>query len=102
MKEGFTYLETGKYKQAETFFENILITYPKNKTAKLCYGRAIGLNGNGKRASTIFINLLERYPQDLKLNLIMQSLYYGMRIITKQRTIIKTYLRKTRTAFLLF
>ena len=69
MKEGFTYLETGKYKQAETFFENILITYPKNKTAKLCYGRAIGLNGNGKRASTIFINLLERYPQDFEIKL---------------------------------
>ena len=69
MKEGFTYLETGKYKQAETFFENILITYPKNKTAKLCFGRAIGLNGNGKRASTIFINLLERYPQDFEIKL---------------------------------
>jgi tetratricopeptide (TPR) repeat protein len=69
MKEGFTYLETGKYKQAETFFENILITYPKNKTAKLCYGRALGLNGNGERATTIFINLLERYPQDFEIKL---------------------------------
>ena len=69
MKEGFTYLETGKYKQAEAFFENILITYPKNKTAKLCYGRALGLNGNGKKASTIFINLLERYPQDFEIKL---------------------------------
>jgi tetratricopeptide (TPR) repeat protein len=69
MKEGFTYLETGKYKQAETFFENILITYPKNKTAKLCYGRALGLKGNGERATTIFINLLERYPQDFEIKL---------------------------------
>ena len=69
MNEGFTYLETGKYKQAEAFFENILITYPKNKTAKLCYGRALGLNGNGERATTIFINLLERYPQDFEIKL---------------------------------
>ena len=69
MNEGFTYLETGKYKQAETFFENILITYPKNKTAKLCYGRALGLNGNGERAAAIFINLLERYPQDFEIKL---------------------------------
>jgi tetratricopeptide (TPR) repeat protein len=69
MEEGFTYLETGKYKQAETFFENILITYPKNKTAKLCYGRALGLHGNGERARTIFINLLERYPQDFEIKL---------------------------------
>jgi tetratricopeptide (TPR) repeat protein len=69
MNEGFTYLETRKYKQAETFFENILITYPKNKTAKLCYGRALGLNGNGERAAAIFINLLERYPQDFEIKL---------------------------------
>ena len=69
MRDGFTYLETGKYKQAETFFENILVTYPKNKTAKLCYGRALGLNGNGKRATIIFINLLERYPQDFEIKL---------------------------------
>jgi tetratricopeptide (TPR) repeat protein len=69
MKEGFTYLETGKYKQAEIFFENILSTYPKNKTAKLCYGRALGLNGNAERARTIFINLLEIYPQDFEIKL---------------------------------
>jgi tetratricopeptide (TPR) repeat protein len=69
MNEGFSYLETRKYKQAETFFENILIMYPKNKTAKLCYGRALGLNGNGERAATIFINLLERYPQDFEIKL---------------------------------
>ncbi|MFB1039640.1 MAG: tetratricopeptide repeat protein [Polaribacter sp.] len=69
MNEGFSYLETRKYKQAETFFENILIMYPKNKTAKLCYGRALGLNGNGERATTIFINLLERYPQDFEIKL---------------------------------
>ena len=69
MKEGFTYLETGKYKQAEIFFENILVSYPENKTAKLCYGRALGLNGKGKRATTIFINLLERHPQDFEIKL---------------------------------
>ncbi|MGK0413420.1 MAG: hypothetical protein ACJA1B_001623, partial [Polaribacter sp.] len=46
MKEGFVFLETGKYKQAEKFFENILKSYPSNKTARLCYGRAIGLNGD--------------------------------------------------------
>ncbi|XKX05825.1 hypothetical protein R8G61_00410 [Tenacibaculum maritimum] len=49
MKDGFAYLDTGKYKQAEIFFENILKIYPTNKTAKLCYGRAIGLNGNPKK-----------------------------------------------------
>ena len=51
MKKGFTYLETGKFKQAETFFETVLQTYPSNKTARLCYGRAVGLNGNSKQGS---------------------------------------------------
>ncbi len=44
MQEGFTYLETGKYPEAESFFETVLKEYPENKTARLCYGRAIGLN----------------------------------------------------------
>ena len=59
MKEGFTYLETGKYKEAETFFEATLKTYPTNKTARLCYGRAIGLNGDSEKAVTIFKALLK-------------------------------------------
>ncbi len=69
MKEGFTYLETGKYKQAEVFFEKILSEYPNNKTAKLCYGRAVGLNGNSKKAVTIFTELLGKYPDDFEIKL---------------------------------
>ena len=42
MKTGFTYLETGKYEEAEVFFKEVLNSYPTNKTARLCYGRAIG------------------------------------------------------------
>ncbi|MDX6746015.1 tetratricopeptide repeat protein [Polaribacter sp. PL03] len=69
MKEGFTYLETGKYKQAEVFFEGILKDYPTNKTARLCYGRAIGLNGNATKAVTLFTNLLKDYPTDFEVKL---------------------------------
>ncbi len=69
MKEGFTYLETGKYNQAEVFFKNILAEYPTNKTAKLCYGRAIGLNGNSKKSVEIFTDLLAKYPQDFEIKL---------------------------------
>ena len=66
MQEGFTYLETGKYAQAETFFDTILKDYPQNKTARLCYGRAVGLNGDAQKANTIFTNLLADYPTDFK------------------------------------
>ncbi|TXD49466.1 tetratricopeptide repeat protein [Polaribacter sp. IC073] len=69
MKEGFTYLETGKYKQAEVFFKEILKEYPTNKTARLCYGRAIGLKGDAEKAVTIFTNLLKDYPTDFEVKL---------------------------------
>ena len=69
MKEGFTYLETGKYQEAEVFFKDILKEYPNNKTARLCYGRAIGLNGKATAAVTLFTNLLKDYPTDFEVKL---------------------------------
>jgi tetratricopeptide (TPR) repeat protein len=69
MKEGFTYLETGKYAQAESFFSTILKDYPDNKTARLCYGRAVGLNGNSEKANTLFTSLLNDYPNDFEVKL---------------------------------
>ncbi len=78
MKEGFTYLETGKYAEAETFFTAILEKYPTNKTARLCYGRAVGLNGNAKKAVKLFTSLLKDYPTsfEVKLNY-AESLLWG-------------------------
>ena len=69
MKKGFNYLETGKYKLAESFFEKILIDFPENKTAKLCFGRAVGLNGKSDKAIVIFNELLESYPNDFEVKL---------------------------------
>ena len=69
MQEGFTYLETGKYKQAEGFFKNVLKEYPTNKTARLCYGRAVGLNGKSRLAVNLFTNLLKDYPTDFEVKL---------------------------------
>ena len=69
MKTGFTYLETGKYEKADVFFKQILEEYPDNKTAKLCYGRAVGLSGNPQQATQIFTELLEKYPNDFEVKL---------------------------------
>lgn len=69
MQEGFTYLESGKYSEAELFFETILKNYPDNKTAKLCYGRAVGLMGNSTKAVNIFTDLLKLYPNDFEIKL---------------------------------
>ena len=69
MQQGFTYLETGQYTNAEAFFSNLLETYPNNKTARLCYGRAVGLNGNPEKANVLFTELLNDYPQDFEVKL---------------------------------
>lgn len=69
LKEGFSYLENGKYTKAALFFKEILELHPTNKTAKLCYGRAIGLGGSTKKAVEIFALLLEEYPEDFEIKL---------------------------------
>ena len=69
MQEGFTYLESGENKKAEQFFKVILKDYPENRTAKLCYGRAIGLSGKPKEAKEVFIDLLKKYPNSFEIKL---------------------------------
>lgn len=69
MNSGYTLLEKGEFQQAETFFETILKEYPKNKTARLCYGRAIGLSGKPSEAKQLFSELLQEYPADFDLEL---------------------------------
>lgn len=69
MTKGFTLLETGKYEEAKTFFGNLLTTYPDNKTARLCYGRALGLSGDTIAARSLFTALKDQYPTDFEVGL---------------------------------
>ena len=69
MKVGFTHLEKGEFAEAEVFFSEILKEYPKNKTARLCYARAIGLNNKADKALETFIVLKNEYPGDLEIEL---------------------------------
>lgn len=69
MSAGFTLLETGKYEEAQTFFEHLLTTHPDNKTARLCYGRALGLSGKSTTARALFTRLKEDYPTDFEVGL---------------------------------
>ncbi|WP_298892870.1 tetratricopeptide repeat protein [uncultured Psychroserpens sp.] len=80
MQDGFTYLETGQYTKAELFFNTILNDYPNNKTARLCYGRAVGLNGKTSKANTIFSQLLKDYPADFEV-----KLNYGESLLWNQQ-----------------
>ena len=69
MKKGFSQLEKGDFAQAEVFFKEILKEYPENKTARLCYARAIGLNNQADKALENFIQLKKEYPGDLEIEL---------------------------------
>ncbi|WPR72518.1 hypothetical protein SLW70_05100 [Flavobacterium sp. NG2] len=69
MKTGFEHLEKGEFAKAEVFFKNILKEYPDNKTARLCYARAIGLNQQAEKALVNFIELKKEYPGDLEIEL---------------------------------
>ena len=67
LENGFAYLETGKFQEAESFFKAVLQSEPQNKTAQICYGRAVGLNGAPKRANTLFQVLVQEYPNDFEV-----------------------------------
>ena len=69
MDKGFVFLETGKYKEAAIYFKEILTNYSTNKTARLCYGRAIGLSGETQKALTLFDGLLKDFPEDFEVKL---------------------------------
>ena len=67
MQPGFLLLENGQFQEAETFFKSILESEPENKTAKICYGRAVGLNGAPEKANTFFSRLVHEYPNDFEI-----------------------------------
>lgn len=67
MTKGFGLLEQGNFQAAEDFFAEYLTNDPTNKTAKLCYGRAVGLSGEPKKATNLFADLLKEYPGDFEI-----------------------------------
>lgn len=69
MQPGFELLEKGQFEEAETFFKTYLETEPSNKTAQLCYGRAVGLSGEPKKATGLFQTLLKEYPDDFEIKI---------------------------------
>ena len=62
-------LEKGEFAEAKTFFQDYLLIDKDNKTARLCYGRAMGLSGDSEQATELFGQMLTEYPGDLELGL---------------------------------
>ena len=69
LSEGFTYLEKGKFQEAEIFFQNQINNGIENFTIKLCLGRAVGLNGNPQKANKMFMEMKETFPDNFELDL---------------------------------
>ncbi len=69
MQEGFNFLEKGNFEKAESFFANYLKTSPNDKTALLCYARAVGLSGEPIKATRLFAKLQESYPTDFEVKI---------------------------------
>ncbi|PKA96961.1 Flp pilus assembly protein TadD [Flavobacteriaceae bacterium MAR_2009_75] len=69
MTAGFKMLEKGSFEEAEQFFESYLEADPENKTARLCYGRAVGLSGDPKKATALFGSLKNVYPNDYEITI---------------------------------
>ncbi|MGN6420235.1 MAG: tetratricopeptide repeat protein [Pseudobacter sp.] len=67
LQPGYVMLEKGEFAAAAVFFGNYLQKDPGNRTARLCYGRAIGLSGQPETAKKIFDSLLIRYPGDFEI-----------------------------------
>lgn len=62
--EGYDHLNKGQYAEALVFFTKAIEDFPENKTAKICFGRAMGLNGDPKTAINTFNKLVTEYPND--------------------------------------
>ncbi len=88
LKEGFEMLENQQFAQAEDFFQKILETYPENRTARLCYGRAVGLGGDPDLSITLFDTLLQDYPDDKEIHINLAESYLWAK---KNRKAVQTY-----------
>lgn len=90
MEKGFLYLEEGNFAAAETLFENYLNTAPSNKTALICYGRAVGLNGKPQQATDHFGKLLVTYPNDFEVTINYAESYLWGNLFSEALPLYKT------------
>lgn len=99
MKTGFTHLELGEFVLAETFFEDVLKSYPKNKTARLCYARATGLSGKPKKALQLLDDLNVDFPNDFEIGLNYAEALLWNKDYTSAETYYQNLLKEDSNSF---
>lgn len=67
MQPGFDLLEAGAFAKAAPFFDSIVKQFPDNKTAKICYARALGLSGSPSTALEILDALSSTNSKDYEV-----------------------------------
>jgi len=73
LSTGYQLLEAQEYTKAESFFQSHLDT--KNKTARICHARAVGLGGKVESALDLFIELKADYSDDFEIQLNLAEAY---------------------------
>lgn len=99
INKGFQLLEKGDFQKAEVFFENYLKQDPDNKTAKLCYGRAVGLSGEPDKANKLFLDLLEEYPGDFEIQINYNESFLWDKKFKEAKPLYKDLVEKYPTNF---
>ncbi|MBL4605318.1 MAG: tetratricopeptide repeat protein, partial [Flavobacteriaceae bacterium] len=99
MDKGFQYLENQQYAEAETFFTRILENYPRNKTARLCYGRAIGLNGKPTEALSLFETLHKDHPENFEIKLNFAEAMLWNSLFSRAKGFYEILLQETPKSF---
>lgn len=73
MVDGYAMLDAAEYDKAAVFFEDFLKS--ENKTARICYARALGLGGEKEKALDLFIGLNADYSDDFEVLLNLGEAY---------------------------
>ncbi|TDT47599.1 Flp pilus assembly protein TadD [Maribacter spongiicola] len=99
MTKGFGLLEKGDFQEAELFFGEYLKTDPNNKTALLCYGRAVGLSGEPQKSTGLFADLLKDYPGDFEILINYNESYLWAKEYEQARPLYADLVEKFPTKF---
>ncbi len=99
--EGYKMLDSQNYTEALQYFTHQKSTYPDNITAKICYGRALGLSGSAEAALDFFSTLAREEPSndEVEINL-AESLLWNKKYIEAREKYEKLYQKHPDKKFL--
>lgn len=92
-------LIAGNYQAAQEGLSHFLINNPSNRTASICYGRALGLGGDKERAMELFEDMYELEPHDPEIQLNLAESYLWNQMPEEALIIYSSLLEKDKSNF---